>query len=381
MSKVKIYTYSHNRPDFIQLQYESIKRHVKDDYEFIVFNNERPGGDPGSGYIPERIQEIDDVCNKCGIKSIRVDLDPELKYINGYLQYDDNGSFVLGGSYACSYAFTWGWKNYISKNDCISVIIDSDMFFIKDISFYDMMQGYNFSYVPHYRHHSYFKSESEPGEFAFSYPWNGFVVANIPQMPSPHELSWGLANYNGITCDVGGECLTYIDKYKDKLKIKYLDQISIQRDVYVKEDPHTISSDETQIEVGINGSLAVLLGFDKDTKKILPFKVSSPIIKGGAYDSDERSYPHQKKRENYWDYFKNAFQYIIDEFVVKYNFPKPSFIDLIKVETDDNMKDSFIFHYKNASNSHVWMGEDYNLKKTESLKMLLNNLKGEQNAI
>ena len=44
MSKVKIYTYSHNRPDFIKLQYETIKRHVKNDYEFIVFNNEQTHG-------------------------------------------------------------------------------------------------------------------------------------------------------------------------------------------------------------------------------------------------------------------------------------------------------------------------------------------------
>ena len=81
---IKIYTYSHNRPDFIEPQYNSIKKHVKDDFEFIVFNNERNGGDPGSGYKPERIDEIYDVCKKLNIKCIRVELDPELQFINGY---------------------------------------------------------------------------------------------------------------------------------------------------------------------------------------------------------------------------------------------------------------------------------------------------------
>jgi len=371
MSKVKIYTYSHNRPDFIQLQYETIKRHVKDDYEFIVFNNERPGGDPGSGYSSERLDQIFNICNELNIKCIRVELDPELKYINGYLQYDDNGSFALGGSYACSYAFTWGWKHYISRDKSVSIMIDSDMFFIKDVSFSNMMKEHNFAFVPHYRHLSYFKSESEPGEFAFSYPWNGFVVANIPNMPNPHELSWGLANYNGITCDVGGECLTYMNKYKDQLKIKYFDQISIQRDSYVENDPHTIPKNQNQIEVGINGSLAVLLEYDNEKDLILPFETYAPIIKGGAYYADNRSYPYQTKRDNYWEYFKNMFQYIIDKFLVKFNFPKPSFVDLIKLESDD-IEESFIFHYKNASNSHIWMGKNYNSKKTESLKMLLN---------
>ena len=37
---IKIYTYSHNRPDLIKPQYDSIKKLVKDDFEFIVFNYE-----------------------------------------------------------------------------------------------------------------------------------------------------------------------------------------------------------------------------------------------------------------------------------------------------------------------------------------------------
>ena len=79
---IKIYTYSHNRPDLIEPQYDSLKKHIKDDFEFIVFNNERQGGDPGSGYKPERIAEIDNVCHKLGIQSIRVELDRDLQYIN-----------------------------------------------------------------------------------------------------------------------------------------------------------------------------------------------------------------------------------------------------------------------------------------------------------
>ena len=39
MKPVKIYTYSQWRPDFIPIQYETIKRFVKDDFEYIVFNN------------------------------------------------------------------------------------------------------------------------------------------------------------------------------------------------------------------------------------------------------------------------------------------------------------------------------------------------------
>ena len=84
---IKIYTYSHNRPDLIKPQYESFKRYIKDDFEFIVFNNERAGSNPFSGYSSDRVQEIFDVCNELNIQCIRVDLDPELQFINGYQQF------------------------------------------------------------------------------------------------------------------------------------------------------------------------------------------------------------------------------------------------------------------------------------------------------
>jgi len=35
------------------------------------------------------------------------------------------------------------------------------------------------------------------------------------------------------------------------------------------------------------------------------------------------------------------------------------------------MKESFILHYKNGSNSNVWQNEDYNNKKTVSLNKVL----------
>ena len=69
------------------------------------------------------------------------------QFINGYKQFEGD-SFTGDGSHVCGY-FSWGWKHYITKNDCISVIIDSDMFFVKDISIEEQMKGYNFAIVPH----------------------------------------------------------------------------------------------------------------------------------------------------------------------------------------------------------------------------------------
>ena len=188
---IKIYTYSHNRPDFIEPQFNSIKKYVKDDFEFIVFNNERNGGDPGSGYEPERIAEIYRVCEKLNIKCIRVELDPELQFINGYQQFEGD-SYVNGGSHACAYSYSWGWKHYVSKDDGISMIIDSDMFFIKDVSIEKLLGDHNLAYIPSYRYSSKYHSEEDRGSIALRYPWNGIVIADIPNLPNPNDLKWGL---------------------------------------------------------------------------------------------------------------------------------------------------------------------------------------------
>ena len=353
---IKVYTYSHNRPDLIKPQYDSLKKHLKDDFEFIVFNNERMGGDPGSGYSSQRIEEINSVCKELGIQSIRVELDPELQYINGFKQFEGE-SFVSGGSHACGYSFTWGWKHYISKNNCVSMIIDSDMFFIRDVSIVDLMQDYNLAFVPSYRYYKKYTDENNPGEIALSYPWNGVVIADIPNMPSPSELKWGLGIFNGQPCDVGGEGSYYLNEYKDQLKIKYLDQVSLQRDIAYPGDEH--SPPDGFIEMGFNGCSPMHVNLEEGEFIILDYQ-----------HSNTRTFPHQKERDDYWQYVYDSFTYLVD-YAKKYTFPKPTFIDLIKFEVDDNMEESFILHYKNASNSNVWQTEIYNTEKTKALNLVL----------
>ena len=353
---IKIYTYSHNRPDFIEPQYNSIKKHIKDDFEFIVFNNERNGGDPGSGYKPERIDEIYEVCEKLNIKCIRVELDPELQFLNGYKQFEGD-SYVSGGSHACAYSYSWGWKHYISQDSNISMIIDSDMFFIKDISIQSLLEDYNLSFIPSYRYHSKYQSEDNRGSIALHYPWNGVVIADIPNMPNPSELKWGLGVFNGQPCDVGGEGHSYLDTYKDQLKIKYIDMVSVQRDIAYEGDEH--APPEGYIEMGFNGCSPMHVNLDDGEFVILDYQ-----------HSNNKTFPHQKHRDDYWQYVYDCFTYMV-KFAEDNSFPKPTFIDLIKFEEDDDMKESFILHYKNGSNSNVWQNEDYNNKKTVSLNKVL----------
>ena len=37
--KVLIFTYAHNRPDFIEIQHKTFEKFLQDDYEFVVWND------------------------------------------------------------------------------------------------------------------------------------------------------------------------------------------------------------------------------------------------------------------------------------------------------------------------------------------------------
>ena len=233
------------------------------------------------------------------------------------------------------------------------------MFFIKDISIKDMMEGYNLAINPSYRYGAKYQDEDNRGSIVLKYPWNGIVIADIPNMPNPSELKWGLGIFNGESCDVGGEGHRYLIEYQDQLKIKYIDFVSVQRDAY-SGDEHT--PPDGYIEMGLNGCSPMHVNLDNNEFIILDYQ-----------ESNKRTFPHQKEREEYWQYLHDCFSYMV-QYGAKYEFPKPTFIDLIKFEIDDNMEDAFILHYKNASNGNAWQSDEYNSKKTKALSNVLSEL-------
>jgi len=335
--KTKIYTFSHNRPDFIELQYQTIKKYLQDDFEFIVFNNEKPGSD--GGYDPNRISQIDIECKKLNLECIKIPFDQSLQVLNGELMF--TGNQYTGGAAACAYSLSWAWKNIISKDQGISVVIDSDMFLCNPISFQSMMKGYNFAYFPSYRNN-----------LSIMYPWNGIVIVDPKNMPNVQNMSWGPGLVDGTNTDVGGELHYYRKKYKNELKELYIDMWGY----LVDTDPY--------VEISINGCAQYFLNFDRKHIEIRDPRTP-------PFNINNKSFPHQKDRSDYLNYFIQNCEYL-KQFRDKFNFPKPSYFDLIKLEKNDLISDAFIIHYKSASNYQPWASSEYNFQKTEVFKHILN---------
>ena len=204
---IKIVTYAHKRPDFINYQYRSIKRYLKSEYEFIVFNN---AVDDINLY-----NEIHRICSDLNIRCIDIKLSNDLKYIDGETNFENNK--YPNANLATSYPIIWSFKNHFNQNDNndIICIIDSDMFFINEIDIENEIKDKDILYIPQYRDFGRVK-----------YIWNAFVCLNIPRNRNLLNLNWHPGSVNNVACDVGGQ--THHDLIKNNYSSRVIEEYSIR---------------------------------------------------------------------------------------------------------------------------------------------------------
>ena len=139
---IKIISIFDKHHDFIKLQYQSIKKHVKSEYEYIVFNN-----------ASNRDQEILNrkTCEDLNIKCVRINI-----------KYTSDPSDIAGKALNESFKFL--------KNDLVFKI-DSDMFFISDIDLNTFFDNCDLSYVPNY-----------PSNYKPNLMWSGIFGINMKKI-------------------------------------------------------------------------------------------------------------------------------------------------------------------------------------------------------
>lgn len=169
-----------NRPDFIELQYNSLKKWVKD-FNFTVYDN-----------CPDNA--IKDECERLGIKSIPIKI------------------FSADTSWCVGLSLNKMWET-LQHNKGELLYIDSDMFLINELPKFDC----NFAFVPQKR-----------GEY--TYPWTGLMYFNMDTLPYPERLKWQV-DYSLKDTDVGGLNHFYLQEHK--LKIQELEMWTlIDKDKY-----------------------------------------------------------------------------------------------------------------------------------------------------
>lgn len=166
---MKVVTSVVNNPRFIEIQYHTLKRHMKCEYEFIVFNDAKPfpdftnGGDAGV-----RVQ-INEICKKLGIQCIEIP--------NAHHQTDQDAARRCMD--ACNFMLRYQ-LTYPDKY----LVIDSDMFLIDS-----------------FEYSSYDAAVVIQDRGAIQYIWNGLVYFDTTKIKNRELLAWDVIP----GCDVGGD--------------------------------------------------------------------------------------------------------------------------------------------------------------------------------
>lgn len=328
---ISIFTYAHKRPDFIEMQHETIQKYVKCEYEFIVFNNAIDNH--------QQYSEIHSICKRLNIKCVDVQLEPDMQTTTGVLNF--NGNAYITPNVACSYPLLWSFKNYVTTEKLVC-ILDSDMFFVNDVDLVSLIKDKDIAYIPQYRQ-----------SHKIQYIWNAFVLLNLEKRPELKNLDWTPAPVNGENMDVGAQTCYYVKKAN--LNASLLEEYSIRE--------FNKTRDGYEIQYILNGNINYGLKYGHDMNLLDVQHI------GGQMYSNNRSFPYEVESSNLplkiSEKVKSILAYIAER---KADLPDPYHIAFIGLQ-DSNYH--FILHYKSGSNYLSFTTDDYNARKTAGVKKLL----------
>lgn len=197
-SQILIFTHSYNRADFIKIQHDLFDKFLKErDYTFIVFND---------ASNPTVANEIRTTSQRLQIQCIDI---PQKIHTYAYLQRWPGESYN-NSCVRCANVIQYSLNEIGLKHDDILVIIDSDMFLVKEFSIRDFMRDVDLAGVP----------QSRGG---MEYIWNGLVFFNMKTLPNKQQINFNCGFVNGNPVDVGGQMYHYLQNNRT-VQIKHLNQ-------------------------------------------------------------------------------------------------------------------------------------------------------------
>lgn len=199
---LKIYAFTAHRPEFIELQLKCFQKHLREDFEFTIFNNSnldrmRPN------YAP-----INDACRKLGLPVIDIQKDTDL-IARCQAAESSCPVFNIHGDYpnsncAGNYAACYAWEKVISKETGPILLLHPDVFMIQPAKLTDYLKDYVIGFV----------GQSRPG-LGGMYIHDVCVLADMSRLPEPGGINWWGGIVNGCDTDIGGQTYHYLKKYPE----------------------------------------------------------------------------------------------------------------------------------------------------------------------
>ena len=174
-AKILIIVPVYNRPDFIEMQHKTFKKFLQEDYELMMFNDAND---------PVMKKTIEATCRRLGITCVRVPQE---------LHNVDPNCHKFSASYRHGEVMQFAFENYGFYHDDIVMLIDSDVFLIREFSVRNYLGDCDLFGV--------FQNCLVPQ----------LCFLNMPKLENPQELNFraDIAPWNGCLLDAG----TLTDRY------------------------------------------------------------------------------------------------------------------------------------------------------------------------
>lgn len=191
---MKIVTAVVNNPIFIEIQYHTLKKYFKGEYEFIVFNDAKDFPDFTNGNDITVKKQIEDICCKLNINCINIANDNHKKNLCAASRCADSMNYIL---------------QYQKTNPDKYLLLDSDMFLIDyfDINKYSK---YDCAIVLQSRNDN-----------KINYFWNGIYYFDMTKMKKTELLNWNCCEF----CDVGGMMQEWLKLQMGNVSMPNTDEI------------------------------------------------------------------------------------------------------------------------------------------------------------
>lgn len=182
-AKLLIMTHCFNKPNFIYWQNGCFKKFLKDDYEFIVFNDT-----PNTSLF----LQTEKICQHLNIRCIPIPQDI-------HAGRDEP-------SVACADTIQYMIQNYGLNYPGIVVLIDSDMFMIRELSIESFLKDYDVAA----------NLQTRIGETMPILYWlPNLIFFDMQKLPDQEQLDFQLGEIDGVRVDTGGFNHFYIQNHPE----------------------------------------------------------------------------------------------------------------------------------------------------------------------
>jgi hypothetical protein len=199
--KTYIYSTHFNMPEYIDLQFKSIKKYFQNEFEFIVINDAKIEGDLTNFNQTDLMDKINNVCKKNNINCIRF---PQEYHNDRTILFPNTTEPKTNNAVTRCADVTQYCINHFVKNNNNGylMILDADMFFIDDFNIINFMKNFNVAGIKQ----------------KMGYLWNGICI--FDSTLNLNELNFDCGYVNKEPVDVGGQTYYFMTKYKDIIKYK-----------------------------------------------------------------------------------------------------------------------------------------------------------------